>query len=63
MQNCFKKMDPHKQTMLQEQDNEGSSSGKMGAPLFGWPWQNLGSFKVCTSTLIIITILLLLLLF
>ncbi|XP_071687247.1 very-long-chain aldehyde decarbonylase CER3-like [Rutidosis leptorrhynchoides] len=21
------------------------SSGKMGAPLFGWPWENLGSYK------------------
>lgn len=23
------------------------SSGKVGAPLFSWPWQNLGSYKAC----------------
>ncbi|KAK1413152.1 hypothetical protein QVD17_34920 [Tagetes erecta] len=38
-------MDPHKQNMLQEQHHEGTSSGKMGAAFFGWPWQNLGGFK------------------
>ncbi|KAI3763250.1 hypothetical protein L1987_53704 [Smallanthus sonchifolius] len=43
-------MDTQKQNMLQETEKDfasdkGSSLGKMGAPLFGWPWQNLGSFK------------------
>ncbi|XP_076931016.1 very-long-chain aldehyde decarbonylase CER3-like [Bidens hawaiensis] len=41
-----------KQDLLQETerdfvagDRDSSSSGTMGSPLFGWPWQNLGSFK------------------
>ncbi|KAF5817116.1 hypothetical protein HanRHA438_Chr02g0050361 [Helianthus annuus] len=44
-------MEIQKQNMLQgvEKDLVGdkgsSSSGKMGAPLFSWPWQNLGSLK------------------
>ncbi|KAI7746857.1 hypothetical protein M8C21_016314 [Ambrosia artemisiifolia] len=48
-------MDTQNQDMLQEIEKDlvgdkvssssSFSSGKMGAPLFGWPWQNLGSFK------------------
>ncbi|KAL8226091.1 hypothetical protein R6Q57_018648 [Mikania cordata] len=43
-------MDAQKQDLLQQigtdfESDEGFSSGKMSAPLFGWPWQDLGSFK------------------
>ncbi|PWA58723.1 fatty acid hydroxylase, NAD(P)-binding domain, Uncharacterized domain Wax2 [Artemisia annua] len=43
-------MDTQKENIIQEfqkilEDEGGCSSGKTGAPLFGWPWQNLGSYK------------------
>ncbi|GJW27562.1 eceriferum 3-like protein [Tanacetum coccineum] len=43
-------MDTRKEHTIQEfkkelEDESGCPSGKIGAPLFGWPWQNLGSYK------------------
>ena len=44
-------MDIQKEYIIQEfkkelEDESGCPSRKVGAPLFGWPWQNLGSYKV-----------------
>ncbi|KAI7755850.1 hypothetical protein M8C21_023618, partial [Ambrosia artemisiifolia] len=42
-------MDNQKENMLREVEenlvDRGYSIGSMGAPLFAWPWQNLGSYK------------------
>ena len=45
-------MDTQKDYKIQEfkkdlEDESLCTSGKSGAPLFGWPWQNFGSYKVC----------------
>ncbi|GJW25774.1 eceriferum 3-like protein [Tanacetum coccineum] len=44
-------MDTQKEYMLEElkkdlEDEIGCPSGNTGAPLFGWPWQNLGCYKM-----------------
>lgn len=40
-------------TMTQERktipDKRTAFSGKMTAPLFAWPWENFGNYKVCLS--------------
>lgn len=33
-------------TKTSEEDNRINFQGKMDAPLFAWPWENLGNYKV-----------------